>query len=588
MGARVAKGPVVEERPLRQVLGLTLKPLCQELLINLTGPSGKLEYMPTDWGHLQPLTLAACQPGWDDYFDLTESVNEMAYRLMKEDGQEVAAPSKVSATPKKKEAVENVMALVNDGITWVLSDQFPNDQRPGNSRDNPVHLSDVTDASAPSLHPKKDNDFDDKAKLLGHYSDALREMAASIMDLEDGYFKALYEVIVETERALRGVSRIDAHYVIQVMTVMSSWQEVVQTAASHMEGVDTAIYFARREDAWKVTREYVAAVVKAREECDTAHVVEEVARKQALKDDDYRDPVVRLLHVTRKAARAQCKKAVDAFLSSIKKTLRRYVPVHAHGPLISNTLSTAFQFQMSVWHMIGEECICPVRVKHSDWCGLAGIVQAIIETFSKNCALMFPPAPPPLIASFSNTFRPQSSDDNDDDDDNVNCDDTEDDGADSGFHRFDASLSAPMHGDFGRTSGIYTSTPLPHGGVFHLSTDPKEPRSSSLGAPPDNDEESGSQPDDDNLDMGEEADDEEDSEKDPAGDKVQPDASEMELLLEIIDPATHNQPPSAPRSGNKRGPSHLNGGSALSDSSVEDLDAKSTRPKKKGSMPTKA
>ena len=41
---------------------------------------------------------------------------------------------------------------------------------------------------------------------MGHFSDALREMAASIVDLEDGYFKALHEVIVETERALQDVS----------------------------------------------------------------------------------------------------------------------------------------------------------------------------------------------------------------------------------------------------------------------------------------------------------------------------------------------------------------------------------------------
>ena len=58
------------------------------------------------------------------------------------------------------------------------------------------------DASASCSRPRKDDDFDDEAKLLGHYSDALREMAASIMGLEDGYFKALYEVIMETERAL--------------------------------------------------------------------------------------------------------------------------------------------------------------------------------------------------------------------------------------------------------------------------------------------------------------------------------------------------------------------------------------------------
>ena len=180
-------------------------------------------------------------------------------------------------------------------------------------------------------------------------------MATSIVDLEDGYFRALHEVIVETEWALQDVSRINAHYVSQVVTVMSSWQEVVQTAASHMEGVDTTIYLAHREDAQKATREYVVAVVKAREERDTAHAVEEEARRQALKDDDHGDPVVRLLHVTRTAARAQCKKAVDAFLSSIEKTLQKHVPMHAQGPLISNALSTAFQFQMSVWRMIGKE-----------------------------------------------------------------------------------------------------------------------------------------------------------------------------------------------------------------------------------------
>ena len=213
---------------------------------------------------------------------------------------------------------------------------------------------------------------------MGHFSNALREMAASIVNLEDGYFRALHEVIVETERALWDLSCIDTHYVSQVITVMSSWQETVQTAASHMEGVDTTIYLTRREDMRKATREYVAAVVKAREERDTAHPVEEEARRQALKDDDYGDPVVRLLHVTQAVASTQCEKAVDAFLSSIKKTLQEHVPVHAQGPLILNALSTTFQFQMSVWHMIGEECIRPVRAKHSDWCGLAGIVQAIV------------------------------------------------------------------------------------------------------------------------------------------------------------------------------------------------------------------
>ena len=66
-----------------------------------------------------------------------------------------------------------------------------------------------------------------------------------------------------------------------------------------------------------------------------------------------------------------------------------------------------------------------------------------------------------------------------------------------------------------------------------------------------------------------------------------PDPSELELLQGIINPAPHNQPPPVPKSGDKRGPSHLDSGSASSDSSVEDLDTKGARPKKKGSTPTK-
>ena len=349
-----------------------------------------------------------------------------------------------------------------------------------------------------------------------------------------------------------------------------------------MEGIDTTIYLTHREDARKVTQEYVAAVVKAREEHDAAHTVEQGARRQALKDDDHGDPVVRLLGIIRQAAHTQCEKAIDAFLSSIEKTLQKHMPLHAQGPLISNALSTAFQFQMSVWCMIGEECIRPVRAKHSDWCGLAGIVQAIVETFPKNCALMFPPPPPPpSVASFSSTFRPQSSDD----------DDAGNYSAGSSFHRFDSSLSTPAHGDLsgtGKTGRPYTSTPLLHGGAFRLSTDPKEPPSSSLSMAPDEDEERGSLLGDDNLDMGQEADDEGDGEKDPTSDETLPDPSELELLQKIIDPAAHNRPPPAPKSGNKRGPSHLDGGSASSDSSVEDLDAKGACPKKKGSTPTKA
>ena len=141
------------------VKGSTGKPLCQEVLIHLTGPSGKLEYTPTDPGHPPPLTLATCHPWWDDYLDLTKTVTDMPHHLMREDGQEVATPPKVGTTPKKKEAAKSIRAPVNEGIAWVTSDQFPSDQRLGTSHDNPVHLSNTTDASASGSCPRKGQQF---------------------------------------------------------------------------------------------------------------------------------------------------------------------------------------------------------------------------------------------------------------------------------------------------------------------------------------------------------------------------------------------------------------------------------------------
>ena len=80
-------------------------------------------------------------------------------------------------------------------------------------------------------------------------------MATSITDPEDGYFKALHEVIVETERALWDTSRINAHHVSQLVTIMSSWQEAAQAPASHTEGIDTTIYLAHCEDTQRATKE---------------------------------------------------------------------------------------------------------------------------------------------------------------------------------------------------------------------------------------------------------------------------------------------------------------------------------------------
>ena len=229
-------------------------------------------------------------------------------------------------------------------------------------------------------------------------------------------------------------------------------------------------------------------------------------------------------------------------------------------------------------------------VRHSHWCGLAGIVQAIVEMFPKNCALMFPPPPVPMPSeSFSSTFRPASSDEDDNNDDDML-------GAKS-FRRFDTSSPVPSISGCGSTGGFsctpsFASNPLPHGGAFCLASDPKEMPSSAAGTPPGNERMGGRGLFDEELDMALEADDEADADKEPAEDvrdKLEIDPEEVQMLKQIIKPATGSQPSTAPKSGDKRGSTHLDGGSGSSDSSGEDLDAsRGTQAKKKTSMPTKA
>ena len=97
----------------------------------------------------------------------------------------------------------------------------------------------------------------------------------------------------------------------------------------------------------------------------------------------------------------------------------------------------------------------------------------------------------------------------------------------------------------------------------------------------------GLRPLDEDLDVGLDADNKGDGEKDPGeGEDLNIDATEVKILQGIINPSTHEQAPSLPKSGEKRGSGHLDG-SISSNSSAEDLDAKDAQPKKKVLTPVK-
>ena len=230
------------------IVGQDGQPLCQELEISLCAPRGKLEYTSNHTGHPSSLTLMAFHPGWDDYVDLTETVAEMSQHLIDQDGQLEGAMPEGGALPKEKDTAKIVALPPNDDIKLMSASEFPGSQYGLSTQDNPINLSDApTEVLNTATCPEGTEPIDESA-LLGHFSNTLSEMAESLLDLEDGFFKALREGIIETERALWDISHIDAHYVSQVVTTMASWQEVVQTAITYMENVDLTTYLTRQEN----------------------------------------------------------------------------------------------------------------------------------------------------------------------------------------------------------------------------------------------------------------------------------------------------------------------------------------------------
>ena len=165
----------------------------------------------------------------------------MSQCLIDEDGQLKGVMLKGGTLPKEKDTAQIMALPPNDDTMFMSKSEFPGGPYGLGTRENPINLSDApTNASHTATCPEGTEPIDEVA-MLSHFSNALSEMAESLMDLEDGYFKALWEVIIKTERTLWDVSCIDAHYVSQVVTVMAFWQ-VVQATATHMENADLTIY----------------------------------------------------------------------------------------------------------------------------------------------------------------------------------------------------------------------------------------------------------------------------------------------------------------------------------------------------------
>ena len=122
-------------------------------------------------------------------------------QCLDEDEKLMGVMPKVDPNAWKKDDVKIVALPPNDDTTFVPPSEFPGTQA-GGTTDNPVNLSNALTLASNMGACPQGTDPNDKSKILGHFSDTLGEMAQSIMDLEDSYFKTLHEVIFETEKVL--------------------------------------------------------------------------------------------------------------------------------------------------------------------------------------------------------------------------------------------------------------------------------------------------------------------------------------------------------------------------------------------------
>ena len=71
-----------------------------------------------------------------------------------------------------------------------------------------------------------------------------------------------------------------------------------------------------------------------------------------------------------------------------------HVPTEHLPLLVSNAYNTVSQFRMTIWQMVADECIMPMRHNYLMNFGLATIMQHALEKVPSTCMRIVPPRPP--------------------------------------------------------------------------------------------------------------------------------------------------------------------------------------------------
>ena len=222
-----------------------------------------------------------------------------------------------------------------------------------------------------------------------HLCEALGQMNNSLEHLEQGYFNCFHETVKGTWEVLADINEIDTTYIDTVLMAMAKWQKDVTLMITDMYTDDCVVWNAKRNAIDEATQNFWETCKASR----IKHAATHEAHQRAVVEDDEKDPVIELLDQVLVKTREAGNKAMEAFQKQFQEVLVPCVPAEHLPVLISNAYNTVSQFRMTIWPMVDDEYIMPMRHDYLMNHGLASVMQHALEKVPRLCMRIVPPHP---------------------------------------------------------------------------------------------------------------------------------------------------------------------------------------------------
>ena len=255
--------------------------------------------------------------------------------------------------------------------------QAPRDSAAMNTTPPPAETATGTGGANHPLDPK-------------HLCEALGQMNNSLEHLEQEYFNCFHWTVKATWEVLADINEIDATYVDTILMAMAKWQIKVTLMITDMYTDDCVVWDAKRNTINEATQKFGDTCEASRIKRAAAHE----ACQRAVVEGDEKNPVIELLDRVLGKTREAANKAIKAFQKQFEEVQVPRVPAEHLPILVSNAYNTVSQFQMTIWWMVADECIMPMRHDYLMNHGLASVMQHALEKVPSTSMRIVPPRPP--------------------------------------------------------------------------------------------------------------------------------------------------------------------------------------------------